>query len=84
MDKIVYKLVYNRKRTLNRRGMALVQVEAYQGGQKRYFSTNVYLQPEQWDTRRRRGRSPQNDGGGERRLYVSLGGSGGGGAEVCR
>ena len=54
MDKIVYKLVYNRKRTLNRRGMALVQVEAYQGGKKRYFSTKVYLKPEQWDDRRKR------------------------------
>ena len=54
MDKIVYKLVYNRKRTLNRRGVALVQVEAYQGGKKRYFSTKVYLKPEQWDDRRKR------------------------------
>lgn len=54
MDKIVYKLVYNRKRTLNRRGVALVQVEAYQGGKKRYFSTKIYLKPEQWDDRRKR------------------------------
>lgn len=69
MDKIVYKLVYNRKRTLNRRGMALVQVEAYQGGQKRYFSTHVYLQPEQWDTRRRRVRNHPNADGLNRRLY---------------
>ena len=29
MNKIVYKLVYNRKKRLNKQGLALVQVEAY-------------------------------------------------------
>ena len=29
MNKIPYNLVYNRKKCLNRRGQALVQVEAY-------------------------------------------------------
>lgn len=29
MDKIIYSLVYNRKKSLNKKGMALVQVEAY-------------------------------------------------------
>lgn len=29
MNKIIYSLVYNRKKCLNKRGMALVQVEAY-------------------------------------------------------
>lgn len=52
MDKIVYSLVYNRKRSLNKRGTALVQIEAYQGKKKKYFSTRVYLRPEQWDNRR--------------------------------
>ena len=49
MDKIVYNLVYNRKGSLNRKGTALVQIEAYQGKKKKYFSTKVYLKPEQWD-----------------------------------
>ena len=52
MDKIVYNLVYNRKKALNRRGMALVQIEAYLHQRKKYFSTKVYLKPEQWDERR--------------------------------
>ena len=43
MDKITYRLVYNRRKILNMRGQALVQVEAYLKGSKRYFSTNVYL-----------------------------------------
>ena len=69
MNKIVYKLVYNRKKALNRRGMALVQVEAYQGGQKRYFSTHVYLKPEQWDVRRKMVRNHPNAEALNRRLH---------------
>ncbi len=53
MEKIVYALVYNRKKRLNAQGKALVQVEAYLNKQRRYFSTKVYLKPEQWDKRRR-------------------------------
>ena len=49
MDKIVYRLVYNRKNRLNKKGQALVQVEAYLKNRKKYFSTHVYLRPEQWD-----------------------------------
>ena len=39
MDKIIYSLVYNRKKSLNKKGMALVQVEAYLNRKKKYFST---------------------------------------------
>ena len=42
MSKIIYNLVYNRKRSLNKKGMALVQVEAYLDRKKKYFSTKVY------------------------------------------
>lgn len=52
MGKIIYSLVYNRKKCLNRKGMALVQVEAYLERRKKYFSTRVYLRPEQWDVRK--------------------------------
>jgi hypothetical protein len=44
--------VYNRKRSLNKKGMALVQVEAYLDRKKKYFSTKVYLKPEQWDNKK--------------------------------
>ena len=53
MEKINYNLVFNRKKRLNRNGMALVQVEAYLSRKKMYFSTKVYLKPEQWDSKRR-------------------------------
>ena len=52
MSKIIYNLVYNRKRSLNKKGMALVQVEAYLDRKKKYFSTKVYLKPEQWDNKK--------------------------------
>lgn len=52
MNKIIYNLVYNRKKCLDKKGMALVQVEAYLGRKKKYFSTKVYLKPEQWDNKK--------------------------------
>lgn len=52
MNKIIYNLVHNRKKCLNKKGMALVQVEAYLGRKKKYFSTKVYLKPEQWDNKK--------------------------------
>ena len=53
MEKISYNLVFNRKKRLNKRGMALVQVEAYLNRKKMYFSTKIYLKPEQWDAKRK-------------------------------
>ncbi len=53
MEKVVYNLVFNRGKRLNAEGKALIQVEAYLNGQKRYFSTEVYVKPSQWDNRRR-------------------------------
>lgn len=52
MSKIIYNLVYNRKKCLNKKGMALVQVEAYLDRKKKYFSTKVYLRPDQWDMKK--------------------------------
>ena len=54
MEKISYNLVFNRKKSLNKKGMALVQVEAYLNKKKKYFTTNIYLRPEQWDNRKRK------------------------------
>ena len=49
MEKIRYRLVYNRKKQLNKQGTALVQVEASLNQRKIYFKTNIYLRPENWD-----------------------------------
>ena len=49
MQKIRYRLVYNRKHRLNDQGTALVQVEAKLNQRNIYLTTNVYLQPVHWD-----------------------------------
>lgn len=51
MEKIRYRLVYNRKKHLNKQGFALVQVEALLNRRKAYFSTRIYLRPENWNNR---------------------------------
>ena len=53
MEKVIYNLVFNRKKQLNSEGKALIQIEAYQNRQKKYFSTKVYVKPSQWDNKRR-------------------------------
>lgn len=50
MKKIKYRIVYNRKKQLDNQGKALVQIEAYLSGRKSYFSTHIYLKPDQWNT----------------------------------
>ena len=49
MQKIRYRLVYNRKKQLNRQGTALVQVEAKLNQRNIYLTTHIYLRPEHWD-----------------------------------
>lgn len=51
MEKIRYRLVYNRKKHLNKQGTALVQVEASLNQRKIYFKTNLYIKPKHWDKR---------------------------------
>lgn len=53
MEKVIYNLVFNRKKQLNSEGKALIQVEAYLNKQKKYFSTKVYVKPFQWDAKRK-------------------------------
>lgn len=69
MEKISYSLVFNRKKKLNKRGMALIQVEAYLNRRKIYFSTKVHLKPEQWDTKRNMVKNHPNADGLNRMLY---------------
>lgn len=72
MSKIVYKLVYNRKKCLNKRGMAVVQVEAYLDRKKKYFSTKVYLKPEQWDDKKMVVKKHPNAEALNRLIYESM------------
>lgn len=69
MDKIIYNLVYNRKRVLNEKGVALVQVEAYLNKKRKYFSTNIYIFPNQWDEKRQLVKNHPNSEALNRMLY---------------
>jgi len=69
MDKIIYNLVFNRKGTLNERGVALVQVEAYLNKRRKYFSTKIYVSPNQWDERKQLIKNHPNGEGLNRMLY---------------
>lgn len=72
MEKISYNLVFNRKKRLNKRGMALVQVEAYLNRKKMYFSTQIYLKPEQWDAKRKMVKNHPNANVLNRMLYENI------------
>lgn len=69
MNKISYSLVFNRKKQLNKKGMALIQVEAYLNRKKMYFSTKIYLKPDQWEAKRRMVKNHPNADGLNRMLY---------------
>jgi site-specific recombinase XerD len=69
MDKIIYNLVFNRKGTLNKRGVALVQVEAYLNKRRKYFSTKVYISPDQWDGKKQLIKNHPNGEALNRMLY---------------
>ncbi len=51
MQKARYKLVYNRKGKLSKDNKALIQIEIYLEGKRKYISTGIYLRPEQWDSK---------------------------------
>ncbi|WP_395078113.1 site-specific integrase [Flavobacterium sp.] len=48
MQKTKFNTVFNRKNKLNPQGKGLIQIECYLNGRKKYFSTNIYLEPQYW------------------------------------
>lgn len=53
MSKTRYTAVYNRKNQLNTQGLALIQIECYLSGKNKYFSTNIYIEPNSWNNKTR-------------------------------
>jgi site-specific recombinase XerD len=47
-----YKVVYNRKKETDKKDGFLVQIEVYQNGRRRFFSTGIYLTQEQWNIKK--------------------------------
>lgn len=46
---IKYRLHHNRKKKLREDGTALIHIEIYKGTSRKYLSTNVYIEPKDWD-----------------------------------
>ncbi|MBC7571207.1 MAG: tyrosine-type recombinase/integrase [Spirosoma sp.] len=44
-----YKTIYNRKKQTDRNGKALIQIEVYLSGGRRYFQTSEKIRPDQWN-----------------------------------
>ena len=62
MKKISFRFVYNRKKSLNRDGKALIQVEAYMDRKTIYMSTHLYIEPQYWNDKKKCiVRHPQRD-----------------------
>ena len=49
MSKISYKVVFNRKNKLNKEGKALIQIECYLNGKRKYLSTGIKIKPAYWN-----------------------------------
>jgi integrase len=53
MNKTRYTPVFNRKKQLNTVGKALIQIECYLNGKNKYFSTQIYVEPNYWNNKTR-------------------------------
>ncbi len=51
--KILFSKVYNRKNQLNSEGKAPIEICAYLNGKRRYFSTKIFIRPQEWDNKRK-------------------------------
>lgn len=55
---VQYKVVFNRKNELNKEGKALIQIRAYHDGQNKYFSTGIYIPPNEWNDKKMQPKDP--------------------------
>ncbi|MBN4081791.1 site-specific integrase [bacterium AH-315-C07] len=51
--KVTFVLLYNRKKKLNHRGEAAIEIRAYYNGKIKIISSKIYVTPHQWDDENR-------------------------------
>ena len=51
MNKTKFTPIYNRKNLLKKDGTALIQIECYLNGKRKYFSTNICIEPTDWNAK---------------------------------
>ena len=49
LSRIAYRPVFNRAARLNMSGKGLIEIECRQAGRRIYFSTNTYVESDQWE-----------------------------------
>lgn len=49
MNKTKFTPIFNRKNILKKDGTALIQIECYLNGKRKYFSTNICVEPTNWN-----------------------------------
>ncbi len=59
--KAKYKLVYNRKKRLNKENKGVIQIERYLGGKRKYISTGIYIEPRYWNENQKQINSRHNN-----------------------
>lgn len=47
-NKITYKIVFNKSGKSNKHGECLIEIETRQGNKRKYFSTKIYVKPDQF------------------------------------
>ncbi len=51
MKKAVYRLIYNRRKKLDKKGKAPVLIECYLNRKRKYIKTGVRIEPKNWDSK---------------------------------
>jgi integrase len=57
MKKTTYKVIFNRKDQLNKQGKALIQIECYLNGKRKFITTGIKIEPQYWDKKLNRVKS---------------------------
>ena len=72
MNKIRYRLVYNRSNKFNDEQKSLIQIELLLNKRKLYITTGIHVNPSQWDKRTKTIINHPNATGLNAMLYTEL------------
>ncbi|MEA5460298.1 site-specific integrase [Arcicella sp. LKC2W] len=53
-----YEFIFNRKKSLNSNGEALIQIRMYLNGLNKFYSTGIYVKPSEWNESKNVPKSP--------------------------
>jgi integrase len=61
MKKTTFKVVFNRLKKLNKDKKALIQIESYLNGKRKYMSTGIRIEPKYWNDKIKRVKNSHSD-----------------------